>query len=360
MSSVGPTITAIRARAVVVPLQRPMRTAVGLIPSSPLVLIDVDTSEEVRGSAYIFTYTEAALKPTLTLAENIGAEMIGKSGAPLERLRGSDARFRLLGTEGLVGMVIAGFDMALWDALGRAAGRSVAELLGADAKPVRAYDSFGIIDPRAEEAEIRRSLDRGFQGIKLKIGGGELAADLEAVRALRAIVGPEIRLMVDYNQSLDPVEACSRLARLRDFDLHWVEEPVRADDLAGHARVRAEAGVKVQTGENWWFPADCARAIAAGASDFAMLDVMKIGGISGWIRAAALAEAASLPVSSHAFIEASAHALAATPSAHWLEYLDKAGPILKEPLQVVAGTITPTGPGLGMAWDEKAVARYAA
>ncbi len=182
----------------------------------------------------------------------------------------------------------------------------------------------------------------------MKIGGGELSADIEAVRALRAIVGPDIRLMVDYNQSFDPPEACARLARFRDFDLHWVEEPVRADDLAGHARVRAKAGVNVQTGENWWFPADCAKAIAAGASDFVMLDVMKIGGVSGWIRAAALAEVANLPVSSHAFIEASAHALAATPNAHWIQYLDKAAPILKEPLQVVDGTITPKGPGLGI------------
>jgi len=360
MSSFGPTVRAVRARAVIVPRQRPMRTAVGVIPTAPLVLIDVETSGGIPGSAYIFTYTEAALKPTLALVETIGAEIIGQSAAPLERLRAFDMRFRLLGTEGLVGMAIAGFDMALWDALGRAVGKSVAELLGAEAKPIRAYDSFGVIDPRAEEAELRRSLDRGFRGIKMKIGGGDVAADIEAVRALRAIVGPDIQVMVDYNQSLDAPEACARLARLRDFDLHWVEEPVRAEDLAGHARVRAEAGVKVQTGESWWFPADCARAIAAGASDFAMLDVMKIGGISGWLRAAALAEAANLPVSSHAFIEASAHAMAATPTAHWIEYLDNAGPILKAPLEVVDGTITPSGPGLGMTWDEKAVARYAA
>ena len=286
--------------------------------------------------------------------------MIGKSAAPLECRRAFDTRFRLLGTEGLVGMAIGGFDMALWDALGRACGKSVAELLGAAPKPVRAYDSYGIIDPRAEEAEIRGSLARGFRGIKLKIGGGAPAADVEAVRTLRAMVGPDISVMVDYNQSLDAAEACARLARLREFDLHWVEEPVRADDLAGHARVRAQAGVKVQTGESWWSPAHCAKAIAAGASDFAMLDLMKIGGLSGWVRAASLAEAAGLPVSSHAFVEASAHALAATPNAHWLEYLDKAGPILKEPLQIVAGTITPMGPGLGLAWDEKAVARHAA
>jgi mandelate racemase len=92
---------------------------------------------------------------------------------------------------------------------------------------------------------------------------------------------------------------CRRLERLREYDLCWVEEPVPAEDLDGHAKVRSSSGVRVQTGENWWFPRDCARAIAAEACDFAMPDLMKIGGITGWMRAAALAEAASLPVSSH-------------------------------------------------------------
>jgi len=112
-------------------------------------------------------------------------------------------------------------------------------------------------------------------------------------------------------------------------------------------------------GENWWFPREMANAIAAGASDFAMLDIMKIGGITGWMRAAGQAEAASLPVSSHIFIEASAHVLAVTPTADWIEHLDSAGAIMAEPIEVTDGRITAKGPGLGMTWDERAVARYA-
>jgi mandelate racemase len=111
--------------------------------------------------------------------------------------------------------------------------------------------------------------------------------------------------MIDYNQSLDPAEACRRVNRLGDFDLCWVEEPVKAEDLEGHARVRAAASVPIQAGENWWFPRDM--AIAAGASDYAMIDVMKIGGVTGWLSAMGQAEAASMPVSSHVFVEASAH-----------------------------------------------------
>jgi mandelate racemase len=173
------------------------------------------------------------------------------------------------------------------------------------------------------------------------------------------MIGPDVALMIDFNQSLDPPEACRRIERLARFDLHWVEEPVPHEDLVGHARVRARTGARIQTGENWWFPRDMAKAVAVGASDFAMLDAMKIGGVSGWLRAAGQAEAASLPVSSHIFIEASAHLLAVTPTAHWLEYLDTAGAILAEPMLPENGMVSARGPGLGIAWDEKKVALYA-
>jgi mandelate racemase len=166
--------------------------------------------------------------------------------------------------------------------------------------------------------------------------------------------------MVDYNQSLSAPEAVRRLQALRPYDLAWVEEPVPAEDLVGHAAVRASGLAPVQTGENWWFATDMAKAIEARACDHAMPDIMKIGGVTGWLRAAALAESASLPVSSHLFIEASAHVLPVTPTALYLEYLDCAGAILKEPLAVKDGKVTARGPGLGMEWDEAKVAKYAA
>lgn len=353
-------IRSVGARTVMVPMARPMRTAVGAIPAAPLVLIDVATGAGITGRAYVFAYTPLVLAPLAALVRTIGAELAGLPVAPHDRMRDLDRRFRLLGRQGLVGMALGGIDMALWDALGQAADMPVARLLGAAPRPIPAYDSFGIIDPAADGDAIERSVASGFRGIKIKVGGGDLAADVAAVAAVRRIIGPEIALMVDYNQSLDPPEARRRIERLAEYDLTWVEEPVAAEDLAGHAAVRAGSPVPVQTGENWWSPGDAARAVAAGACDFAMPDLMKIGGVSGWMGAAALAEAASIPLSSHAFVEASAHALAVAPTAHWLEYLDKARPILVEPADAVNGTVTARGPGLGMVWDEGAVARYAA
>jgi mandelate racemase len=176
--------------------------------------------------------------------------------------------------------------------------------------------------------------------------------------AVRELIGPEIALMLDFNQSLDTAEASRRIATLAPYDLHWIEEPVAAENLQGHAKVRETSPISIQSGENWWFPRGFAEAIAAGASDFIMPDLMKVGGVTGWLRVAGQADAASIPMSSHLFAEASAHMLAVTPSAHWIEYLDLARAIVAEPVQIVDGTITGHGPGLGLTWDETAVAKY--
>jgi mandelate racemase len=353
-----PTVKSVSARAVRAPLARSIRTAMGEIPVAPLVLIDLITSEGITGRAYLFAYTDAALAPLTSLVETIGAELNGKTVAPVARMADLDRRFRLIGWQGLIGMAVSGIDMALWDALARSRDLPLAVLLGGATEPLAAYDSFGIIDPKADAKALRASVESGFRAIKMKIGGGALAADIKAVAGVRDLIGPEVRLMVDYNQSLDPVEATKRIAQLEPFDLSWVEEPVRAEDLDGHAHVRAASPIPIQTGENWWFPRDMQKAIAGRASDLAMLDLMKIGGVTGWLRAAGQAEAASLPVSSHIFVEASAHVLAVTPTLHWLEYLDTASAILAEPVPVTDGAVRPRGPGLGLDWNEKAVARY--
>lgn len=358
-SSPALTIERVQARAVIAPLKRAVRTAVGTIPAAPLVLIDITTEEGVIGRAYIFAYTPPALVPLVQLIEAIAPELAGKPVVPHAHFRELDLRFRLLGAQGLVGMAIGGLDMALWDALARASGKPLVSLLGGEPAPLAAYDSYGAIDPVQDQADLRHSLEQGFRGIKIKLGDGDLARDVATVKGVRAIIGDDTALMVDYNQSLDPPEAVRRINRIAEFDIHWVEEPVHAADFGGHARIRSAVDVPIQTGENW-FPRDMANSVAAGASDYAMLDIMKIGGVTGWMRAAAQAAAASLPVSSHLFHEASAHVLAVTPACHWLEHLDIAGALLQNPLAVVNGAVTAQGPGLGLDWDEKAVQRFAA
>jgi mandelate racemase len=352
------TLHDVRARAVLAPLRRPIRTASGAIEASPLVLLDVSTREGITGSAYLFAYTPLMLRPLLELVQQLGPLLRGQPVVPRSRQQQLEREFRLLGLQGLLGMVVSTLDMAFWDALGKAAGQPVACLLGGEPRPVRAYDSWGLVDPSRDAAALESSVEQGFRGIKIKLGGGDLEHDVRTVREVRRIVGEEMALMVDYNQSLEPGEAIRRLRALEPFALEWVEEPVPAEDLQGHARVRAQARVPIQTGENWWFPRDAERALSAGACDRMMPDLMKIGGITGWLGVAGLAQAASIPVSSHLFVEPSAHVLAVTPTCDWLEFMDFSSPILAEPCLPEQGRVTARGPGLGIAWDEAAVARH--
>ncbi len=352
-------IRSLRVRAVRVPLPEPHRTASGTITDSPLVLTDVLTEEGVEGHSVLFCYTAIALKPVALLVQALGPLLEGRLAAPLEIGRLLERQFRLLGPQGLTGIAMAAVDMALWDAVARAQGLPLARLLGADLLPVRAYGAVGYEGPERAARVAAAWVERGFRGVKAKIGYEDVQQDLEVIRAMRRAVGDGVEIMVDYNQSLAPTDAIERGRWLDAEGLTWIEEPTRADDFEGHARVAREIRTPIQAGENWW-PRDVQKAIDAAASDYLMLDVMKIGGVTGWLRAAALADAHGIRVSNHLFPEVSAHLMSATPTAHRLEYADWFNPILEQPLRIEGGVATPADrPGSGIEWDEAAVARHA-
>jgi mandelate racemase len=351
-----PKVQGLRVRAVRVPMQHPHRTSGGIITESPLVLTDVLTDAGVVGHSLVFTYTTAALGPTAQLIENLEAFIQGEPVAPAEIEQRLARRFRLLGTQGLLGMALAAIDMALWDALARCHDTSLVRLLGGVEKLLPAYGAVGY-DGADESARVAEDwVRRGFKGIKAKIGYPTVKEDLAVIRAMRNAIGDEVAIMVDYNQTLTPAEAIERLQVLDEEGLAWVEEPTLAHDYAGHAQIARAAKTPIQCGENWWGLLDMQHALDAGASDYVMPDVMKIGGVTGWLRASALAQARGIPVSSHLWPEISAQLLCVTPTAHWLEYADWWNPILSEPLQIQDGMADIAGaPGTGVSWDEKAV-----
>src|SRR5580698_8490947 len=273
------TIRELRVRTARVPLAEPHRTASGVITESPLVLTDVITSDGIAGHSILFTYTAAALQPAADLIRNLEPLLKGEPLAPCEIERKLARRFRLLGTQGLVGMALAGIDMALWDALARSQNLSLARLLGGIEKPVRAYGAVGY-DGASGSAKVAEGwARRGFTGIKAKIGYPDVKEDLEVIRAIRAAAGEDVAIMVDYNQCLTPADAVERLRVLDGEGLTWVEEPTLAHDYQGHAVVAREARTPIQCGENWWGAADMRQAIAVGACDYMMADAMKIGGV---------------------------------------------------------------------------------
>jgi mandelate racemase len=354
----GLTIRDVQARAVLAPLKTPMVTAAGSFPKAPLVLIDLNTEDGIIGRAYLVAKSPVALKALETLVRDLGATLVGQKVVPGERHAELSARFTLMGgTRGLPGMAISGLDLALWDALAIAAELPLATLLGGRPRPLRAYNSLGMLRASAAAEEAIKSFRAGFSAVKLKVGWPTFAEDLVAVRAFRE-AAPTLELMLDFNQSLTVAEALRRGHALESEGLAWIEEPIRCDDFVGCAEIAAALKTPIQIGENFSGIFDMENALRAGASDYVMTDLQQIGGVTGWLRAAALAQAANKEFSSHSFPEACAHLLTVTPTCHWLEFLDVASTLLAEPLEAVKGTVTARDrPGVGLLWDEAAVAK---
>jgi len=239
-------IRGLDVRAVDVPLVPPVQTAAGTVASAPLVLVDLLTEQGITGSAYVFCYTRLALGPTAQLVSNLKPLLRGQPVAPLALSRGLAARFRLLGAQGLTGMALAALDMAAWDAQARALGVPLARLLGAGgAEPIPAYASLRGWTPGELADEAGHAVAAGFTAVKLKFGHARVQDELDVLCAVRAAAGDQVRIMVDYNQALTVPEAIARAHVLDHHGLDWIEEPVRADDYAGHA---AAARTPIQLG----------------------------------------------------------------------------------------------------------------
>lgn len=355
------TIRRLQTTPVLVPMNYALGTSRARVTAAPLLLVDLETEEGITGRSYLFCYLPAAAPAIARILEHIEGVVKGQPVTPVELWRKLATQFTLIGVQGIVRMAMAALDVAAWDALAIAAGVPLARFLGGDIKPVRAYNScgLGLMDqPTVVADEAEKLLAGGFGAIKLRLGYPTAEQDLATLRAVRKRIGDAVSLMVDYNQALSVAEALGRGRMLDDENVFWLEEPIRHDDYSGLAKLASALKTPVQIGENFSETTTMAAAIAAKACDFVMPDLERIGGVSGWQRAAGLAFANGIEMSSHLFPEVSAHLLAATPTCHFLEYVDWADTILQEPLRVVDGTaLAYDRPGNGLVWDADAVRR---
>jgi mandelate racemase len=258
-------IRSVEARAVVAPLEPPIRTASGHVTQAPILLIDLTADEGVVGRAYLFGYHAFTLGPLHELVIALGDSIKGDVVAPVDLDKKLRARMALFGTRGLQGMAVAGLDMAAWDALAVAAGVPLVALLGGQPRAIAAYNSLGMIPPAEAADAASKTVAAGFKALKVKIGWPTLAEDLAVVRAARKALGDDIALMVDFNQSLTQPEAIRRGRALDGEGIAWIEEPVRADDFRGAAAVAAQVrDADPDRGELQWPVRDGARAVSGG------------------------------------------------------------------------------------------------
>jgi mandelate racemase len=360
----GLTVRAIRATLVEVPLKFVLGTSQGAFRQAPLLLIDLATEEGVTGRSYVFCYLNAAAAAIGNLLGEVERLTKGEKADPAALWAKLARRFALIGVQGIVRMALSGFDVACWDALALAAGQPLARMLGAEPKPVPAYNSCGLglmDDFGALAAEAETLLAAGnFRAVKLRLGYPTLARDIAAVHAVRKRIGEDVHLMVDYNQLLTVDEAQARGRALDAENIYWLEEPIRHDDYAGTARLARELKTPIQIGENFSLPAGMADALKQAKPDYVMPDLERIGGVTGWRQAAELAAANRIKMSSHLYCEVSAHLLAAAPTGHFLEYVDWADALVEQPLVIENGcAVVPDRPGSGLLWKQDAIARYA-
>lgn len=356
------TVKDVRARPVLVPLKRPIVSRVGLFHDWPLILIDLETNEGIVGRSYLEPYLKHSARYIVPMIDDLVQAIKGRGVAPFDEYRKAINSLHLVGREGLSMIAVSGLDMAAWDALSQAAGMPLAEYLGGSIGPVPAYNSNGLwLTPLesigAEADELVR--EGNFSALKLRLGRDKLEDDIACIHAVRDAVGSDVKLMCDFNQGLSFGDALLRCHALDDHGLYWFEEPITYDNIPGYAQLARELKTPLQLGENFYGPRHMYQALLAGAGDLVMPDMMRIGGVSGWLRAAAIAGAAGVPMSTHLYPEVAAHLMRVTETAHWLEWQDWADPVLTEPFKIENGFLCiPDRPGQGITWDEKAVARY--
>ena len=318
------TFKSIRARAVVLKLKRPVVARIATIADWPLILIDLFTEEGVVGRSYLEPYTIKTMRYLIPALQDFGEMLKGRRIAPVELYDLARKSLHFVGYQGQSLIAVSGLDMAAWDAL--------------------ALRDEG-----------------GFTALKLRLGRDRARDDLAAIEAVRTAVGGDMELMADFNQGLDFADAVRRCHMIDDLGLAWIEEPIVYDNLDGHAQLAAQVKTPIQIGENFYGPRDLYTALQRKACDLVMPDFMRIGGVTGWLHAAAIAAAAGIPMSTHLYPEVAAHVMRVTETAHWLEWQDWADPILQRPYTIRGGMLhIPDLPGVGLEWNEDAVTTHRA
>jgi mandelate racemase len=358
------TFKSIRARAVILKLKRPVVARIATIADWPLILIDLFTEEGVVGRSYLEPYTIKTMRYLIPALQDFGEMLKGRRVAPLELYDLARKSLHFVGYQGQSMIAVAGLDMAAWDALAKAHNAPLCVLLGGSVGPVKAYNSNGLwLQPPQKLAADALALrdEGGFSGLKLRLGRDAARDDLAAIEAVRTAVGDDMELMADFNQGLDFADALKRCHMIDDLGLAWIEEPIVYDNLDGYVQLAAEVKTPIQIGENFYGPRDLHTALQRKACDLVMPDFMRIGGVTGWLRAAAIAGAAGIPMSTHLYPEVAAHVMRVTETAHWLEWQDWANPILREPYGIRDGMLhIPDVPGVGLDWNEDAVTAHLA
>jgi L-alanine-DL-glutamate epimerase-like enolase superfamily enzyme len=349
-----------------IPLKRPVEghPYLGRRATSNCVILQLKTEDGLNGFGLAHTSTVGKARALEMIMHEMFLLLVGQSALDHERIyQRAYTFFTDLGHSGAALQALAAVDIALWDLTGKALSQPLYRLLGARRERVACYYSGGLRRQQTIDQLVADATDivqRGFGGMKLRLGARPFGEDVERVRAVRAAMGPKLALMVDMNWSLTPTEAIRLGRMLEPFDLYWFEDPVAADDFDGLAEVSRALDMRVTFGETLEKLGEFRACLERNAADCYMADVQKVGGIGAWMRIAALLDASHRAVASHVEPEVQVHLVAAAANGLTVEYNPNHEVLYTEKLVLKDGYLElPQGPGLGCELNPEVLKRYA-
>ncbi|HEX9373734.1 MAG TPA: mandelate racemase/muconate lactonizing enzyme family protein [Roseiflexaceae bacterium] len=357
-------ITHVTTRVLRTPADNPL--VVGLpapTDTREFVTLELGTDQGLVGLG--LTFFGGALTPALKAAvDTLAGLVVGDDPTQVEAIAAKCRRAAGgSGPGGIFTLALSAVDIACWDLKGKALGRSVSALLGGLRDRVPTYASGALMRPHSLDYLAKagpRVRDMGFRQMKMQCGSEPtLGASIERVRVMREAIGPDVDLMCDINQLWSVNQAIEVGRRIEPYQLFWLEDPTTHDDYPGLARIADALGTPIAAGEYHYGIVPFRHLLEARSIDIVMIDLLRVGGITQWMKVAGMAEAFNLPVVSHLVPEFHVHLIAAIPNGLTVEYMPWTLQLFEETPALQNGQlVVPPKPGLGLAFDQNAIKRY--
>lgn len=343
-----------------VPPHREIRDAVQQMEAVEIVTVTLLTDSGVEGMGFTYTLGRGGGSVMRLLEDDVAPRLIGLDPLRFEQVSGSLWwELHWVGRGGISQLALSAVDIALWDLLGRHRQEPVWRLLGGAREEVELYHTDCGWLQHSEDQLVREAagaVESGFSGVKIKVGRPELSEDISRVAAVRRAVGDGVKIMVDANHAFTPGEAVRRGRRLEELDIFWFEEPIRADNVGGHVRLKEAVSIPIALGESLYSIYEFKSYLQAGAVDFVQADLCRCGGFTTWRKIAAMAEAWDVPVAPHHVMELHVQAVAGVSNGLFAEYIPAFSQVLEHPLEVYGGRArAPEVPGTGVSFDRKKI-----
>ena len=312
------------------------------------------------GTGYSYTIGTGGSAIMALIADHLAPRLIGREAENVEAIW-RDLLFHTHATSvgAITALSLAALDTALWDLRCRRANLPLAVLAGGAKDSCPLYTTEGgwlHLSPSALVDDALQAKARGLGGAKIKIGRPHVAEDVERLTSVRDAVGPSWDIMTDANQGFTLSEAIRRARHLEALDIAWFEEPLPADDLAGHAELARHTSVPIAVGESLYSASQFKDYLHVGACSIVQVDVARIGGITPWLKVAHMAEAFNVAVCPHFLMELHVALCCAVPNGRWVEYIPQLDAITRSTLEIRDGRAYPSPePGLGIDWDWEAI-----